>query len=447
MHSKPPRSACERSRFLLRLGYSVAGVLLSCGLCSAGQTDSTGASAPLSFKIPPGASSAVSFHTAPDAQCLIRAQSAKGPGEALSVFADDGGTATFYVEASSRAGGTARLTASCSSQSTQTLEVEAVAGTKPTSHPSAIQGTTGKHVRPALSGNPMTPSDQELIQRGYPVRPDPEKSPDAYAAWLRAVTKPATRVMPKLVTMPSRYHGPLEIENGPAGSSNWSGYALVGTSSPFDFISGNWNVPVTYGSELGRTVYSALWIGLDGAGSNNVVQDGTGQDVLSFVSGPTTWVLRSYYGWKEICCQEPEVRFSNFTVNPGDEIASYVWMGDSAGNVTASGDVAWFWFENVTSGQFAYVSTPFASGVFSGNSAEWIMERPSVNNGLTDLADYSVAVLWNPWAHRTDGRWYGYSGGDEVISDQITMFNASSPLSTVMPIDNDHMQFQWLAYH
>jgi hypothetical protein len=75
------------------------------------------------------------------------------------------------------------------------------------------------------------------------------------------------------------------------------------------------------------------------------------------------------------------------------------------------------------------------------------MERPTVGNGMPDLANYSAAVLWNPWAHRADSRWYGYTGGDEVTSEQITMFNASSPLSTVLPLNNDHMQFQWLAYH
>jgi hypothetical protein len=121
-------------------------------------------------------------------------------------------------------------------------------------------------------------------------------------------------------------------------------------------------------------------------------------------------------------------------------------MADSSGKISAYGNVAYFWFEDVTSGQYAYVSTPFASGVFSGSSAEWIMERPTVNDNLPSLANYSVAIVSNPWAHRADNRWYGYTGGDEVRSDQITMFNGPNALSTVFPVNADHMQFQWLAY-
>ena len=436
--------------FFLRFGYLFGGLLISLVLCFGAQTDANRGRAGLSFKVPPGASSAVSFNAAPNAQCFIRAQDSKEPGQALPVFTDDDGRATFYVDAPQEADSIAKLVASCPSEVNQTLEIQAVAGTKPVPHTQPApgpQGKGGKHIRPALSGNPMALSTQELIRGGYPPRPDPEKSPGAYAAWLRAVSKPATQVVPKLARMPNRYHGPLKIENGPAGSSNWSGYALVGSSNPFDFISGRWNVPVTYGGELERPVYSALWIGLDGDGSDNVVQDGTGQDVLSYEHGSVIWTIRAYYGWKEICCQEPEVRFSNFPVNPGDEISSYVWMADSTGNVTPYGTVAYFWFEDVTTGQYAYISTPFESGVFTGSSAEWIMERPTVDNVLPDLTNYSVAVMANPWAHRADNRWFGYAGGDDVRSEQITMFNQSTALSTVFPLDINRMQFQWLAYH
>jgi hypothetical protein len=436
----------------LRLGCSSGILLISMGLCSAAQTDAIRGRVQLGFKVPPGASSALSFNAGPNAQCMIRAQNAKDSEEGLPVFADDNGTTTFYVEPAANATGSAKLVASCSSGTSQIIEVEAVPGTKPLAYTQIapdVQHRGGKHVRPALSGDPMALSSDELMRRGYPPRPDPVTSPDDYAGWLRAVSKPATQIEPKLVKMPRRYHGPVTIENAAAGSSNWSGYSLVGNSSPFDFISGNWSVPVTYGSQLGKAVYSALWIGLDGYGSNNVVQDGTGQDVFSFVNGtgPDVWIVRAYYGWKEICCQEPEVRFSNFTVNPGDQISSYVWMGDSSGATNAFGNIAYFWFEDVTTGQYASVSTVFASGVYSGNSAEWIMERPTVNDSMPDLANYSSAGMSNPWAHRADNRWYGYTGGDEVRSQQITMFNGGNPLSTVSPIDNDHMQFQWLAYH
>jgi hypothetical protein len=290
----------------------------------------------------------------------------------------------------------------------------------------------------------MALSSQELVKRGYPLRPDPQHSPGAYANWLKAVSKPATFIPPKTAHVEGRFHGPAKVGAEPGSSNNWSGYAPYGSSSPFTWVVGDWNVPATVGGEANTTTHSSFWIGLDGWGSNDVVQDGTNQDVT--VSDGIAY--RTYWPWTEIWPQELETAISNFSVNPGDEIFSEVWMGDSNGNLNPNGGYGYFWFEDVTTGQYTYLSTQYNSGTFTGISAEWIMERPIFSFGLPDLSDYWYAVMRDPWAYTADNTWVNYlNGGDGATSYQLTMYNGNDALSTVLPIDSNTMEFIWLKYH
>ena len=48
--------------------------------------------------------------------------------------------------------------------------------------------------RPALSGDPLSFTQQELIQAGYGLRPDPAANPGGYQRWLAAVSAPAYKL-------------------------------------------------------------------------------------------------------------------------------------------------------------------------------------------------------------------------------------------------------------
>jgi hypothetical protein len=53
------------------------------------------------------------------------------------------------------------------------------------------------YIRPALTGDPLSYSQQELIQAGYPRRPNP--SSDMYHRWQRAVSIDVTVVPEQLI--------------------------------------------------------------------------------------------------------------------------------------------------------------------------------------------------------------------------------------------------------
>lgn len=436
--------------------------LTTLGQAQQGNLQGAPSATPLSFKVPPHALSAISFSTAPNAQCSVAPATGSSSAKAFTVFANDEGTATFYATPSKESSAV-QLVATCSSGNRQTIEIQPVAGAKPLVPRASSNAETdlrfGHTVRPALTGDPMALSSQELVKRGYPSRPDLQKAPGAYASWLKAVSKPATFIPPKTVNVEGRHHGPAKVSavpggpakvgNDPGGSNNWSGYVLssLGVSKPFDWVVGLWNVPATVGGEAGTTTWSSFWIGLDGWDSGDVVQDGTNQTVT--VADGIAY--RTYYPWTEIWPQELEQAISNFNIYPGDEIYSEVYMGDANGNVNPWGGYGYFWFEDLTTGQYTFLSTQFNSGTYYGNNAEWIMERPSINGvsgDFFDLSDYWYAVMQDPYAGTSDGNYTGYLGpgeGDSIY--QLTMYNGNDALSTVYPINSDEMEFIWLNYH
>ena len=79
-----------------------------------------------------------------------------------------------------------------------------------------------------------------------------------------------------------------------------------------------------------------------------------------------------------------------------------------------------------------------------GSEAEWIMERPTVNGSLAELANYGSARMSNAYARRVAGGYVGYQGS---TNEQITMFNNTDILSTVSAVDSTTMQFNWQAFH
>ncbi|MBN4900037.1 hypothetical protein IDG68_14295, partial [Staphylococcus sp. EG-SA-21] len=110
-----------------------------------------------------------------------------------------------------------------------------------------------------------------------------------------------------------------------ATSTNWSGSAIYSAAHPFraEAIIGEFVVPTArqrFGACSGGWDYSAQWAGIDGLGSNDVLQAGVEAD--AYCSGSTT---ASYYSaWIEWYPYN-EVRVSSPAVHPGDLIYVQIW--------------------------------------------------------------------------------------------------------------------------
>jgi Peptidase A4 family len=170
----------------------------------------------------------------------------------------------------------------------------------------------------------------------------------------------------KLYGTAPRVIGNVTVED----STNWSGYAVEGTS--FTKALGSWTVPSVNCSTTPNT-YSSFWVGIDGWTSSTVEQTGTDSDC----DGSTP----HYYAWYEFY-PAGSVLISSVPVSPGNHIsASVTWNSGSSFTVTLT---------NESTGK-SYSKTGTVRRA-ARSSAEWIAEAPCCTNsgGILPLADFGT---------------------------------------------------------
>jgi hypothetical protein len=205
-------------------------------------------------------------------------------------------------------------------------------------------------------------------------------------------------------------------------SKNWSGFAAAarGAVYVYQLVEGEWVVP-SVSCSLGAFCYSSAWVGLGaaliGSSYGDLVQAGTEHDSFHFApsrSVPVGATADVYYAWTEIYPQQLTAQ-EVFSVSAGDPITVFVYVGDSNGSINPSGSYAWFFIEDLHSGQSITTSTPLAGPyVYAGNTAEWIVERPCLNCGTSsyyfpDLSDYGSLQMKGAYVLPDSGPMVPYS--------------------------------------
>jgi hypothetical protein len=155
-------------------------------------------------------------------------------------------------------------------------------------------------------------------------------------------------------------------------SSDWSGYSvssdLYNPQPLVTSVNASWTVAAVNVS-IGNS-YSAVWVGLGGQFDNSLIQMGTEQDS---VNGQA-----SYSAWYELLPADA-VTVDSLSVSPGDIITASISLVDPTTN-TWSVEIS-----DVTDGQSFKKSLVYDSSMLS---AEWIVERPTVNNRIAALANF-----------------------------------------------------------
>ncbi|WP_334173083.1 G1 family glutamic endopeptidase, partial [Sinomonas sp.] len=161
-------------------------------------------------------------------------------------------------------------------------------------------------------------------------------------------------------------HTKVPASSAAYSSSNWSGYAAQ-TSAP-NYAQAEWTVPAVTGNG-NQPAYSSIWPGIGGMDSTNeLIQDGTEQDAAT--NGQTSFF------WFELYPMENEMEITNLVPNVGDDVATHVHWANGTADFTLCDYT-----------QSTCVTGSQASPA-PGNSAEWIVERPTINGSLPDLANY-----------------------------------------------------------
>ena len=272
---------------------------------------------------------------------------------------------------------------------------------KPNEHPTNLPGAT-TIVAPPEGFDPIAASDEDLAYHGFPPRPDQNAAPKAYASWAKAINASKTRIEPKL-EQTAVFHGPArQVKNAAApgnesetlSSYNWSGFVNLSgaygrTSNSFYYIYSDFVVPIArqaFGAGNCTWDYGSSWVGIDGWGSGDVLQAGIEDD--AYTCGATNYTYYSpWYEWYPY----GEVRISSLPIAPGDDYFVEVW--------STSSTQGYAYLVNESTDQAVEVGFTAPAGTYlAGNSAEWIVERPSVGGSLATLTNYVDDPFWDSYA-------------------------------------------------
>ena len=206
-------------------------------------------------------------------------------------------------------------------------------------------------------------------------------------------------------------------------SSDWSGYVVAtNLNNPQPSVTGieaSWTVPGVSAST--RNSFSATWIGVGGqfSGDHTLIQTGTEQDSISGAG--------TYSAWYELL-PNFEVTIDSLSISSGDRITASISLSDPSTNTWS------IVIHDSTREQSFQNSFVYASSMLS---AEWIVERPRVNNALRNLANFSELTFTACSA--TVG------GKAEAISSlpfiEVTLYNQNTELASVSPLAADGSSF------
>jgi len=174
-------------------------------------------------------------------------------------------------------------------------------------------------------------------------------------------------------------------------------------------VSGSWTVPTVTGS---GTAYSAVWVGIDGYTSSSVEQIGTEEDVVAGRAEYSVWYEMYPLG---------SITISNMNISPGDSITAsvqYLTSGANSGKFELT-------ITDTSQANDSFTTYQSASGV-QRSSAEWVVEAPSSNQGILNLANFGTVALSNATATIN-----GVTGPIDSSSWQASAINMSAGRSSL----------------
>jgi hypothetical protein len=382
--------------------------------------------------------------------CTIHPTGNTADEESLEADPDADGIARFYAVRPTLPGAVEQLALDCTGvdgkAKTYPIDLRSDAPFTPRPFDDA---RANLQTRPALSGDPMSFAREELIHRGYGLRPDPAISPGGYAAWLRAASLPmrmlpsapravspraGTRTKPPSArnvltrTMASattptinggESSGTAYCSGSPPGCY-WTGPVLTGSyqsnANPalvqgYQEASASFIVPAPIAGGLGSgTTEMSIWTGLD-----NVFQSILWEQVTP------SQLLKPFFNTQEHAPVSPNNPQNaggspNYTPNWNDEIMASEWYCDAAGNPNLAGGYGCTQMTDATT-QFVWDCSQangatcssywLATGDVVGTQAEFIIENDGPQDGSTwNWPDFGQITMTDCTAELMQGTTY-----------------------------------------
>lgn len=203
-------------------------------------------------------------------------------------------------------------------------------------------------------------------------------------------------------------------------STDWAGYIATAELEKPEVVGVNasWTVPRI--GVFSSDAYSSIWVGIGGQSEKTLIQAGTEHDSISGYE---------YYSiWYEMLPADA-VRINSVSISPGDSITASVTLVNANINQWA------IRIRDVTSGQGFYRTFIYNS---SRLSADWIVERPHINSGVTLLANFGTIRFSDSYAKVGDtvGKISSFPYSQVIMTSGL-----SKQLTAVSPLGEDGDSF------
>lgn len=227
-----------------------------------------------------------------------------------------------------------------------------------------VHGVRVRFYVPPRGFNPSTATNARLREYGFPVRPGAASAAGRWDAqmrgWKGAVTPP-----------------PFLTETHASADNvytyNWSGYAVTGSHGSYTHAE-TWYVEPTYYGSACSTNAEVTWAGLGGyyGSGDGLGQDGTAHGVPGMGDHQAWWEIVPGYNIIPV----------NFYGHSGYLFdASTRWLGNG---------YRFYLYDYYSATTDAF---DVSSGTYSGDSAEAIAERPTINGSFANLSNFGTMTF------------------------------------------------------
>jgi len=417
--------------------------------------------------------------------CTLHAAGTPATPEDLRFSADEDGVARFYAARPQTPGDLDALSLDCiePSGTSRTHLVDLRASETFAPRPFDASKTT-LELRPGLEGDPRRFSREELIARGYGLRPDPASNPSGYARWLAAARVPAHKLRSAPPRASRSSHGagptpsvatavraeagaaaPLDAGIGSNSGNPWTGALLTGS-----FVPNKSNPSLTTSYLANEATFVVPGMTVNAITTNNTATtiwnglDNVFQAIVDVNTGPNSAAVR--YGiHRQIFA--PTLNGTagtlnqqgvDFTPAANDTIFDEEWYCDASGNPNLTGGYACSSMTDQTQNVVWDCSkatgsscAPFQIGTATvskesslGQWAEFVIENDTVQaspNNNTFWPDFAPTTMTgSALVVPGNGAGYSLSGG----INEVWATTTTDPSVTVMydwtpPADPSHV--------
>ena len=254
---------------------------------------------------------------------------------------------------------------------------------------------------PPKEFEPLAANAEELEEYGFPARPS---EPEALSEWEEDMAAySSVPGEPEEMCRADEMTEVLEPESSEAkgeaaegaqewSTSNWAGFLATELGDPNYYvgIQGDYVQPNTH-PDLCSGSQEVSWIGLGGYGIPSLTQTGTGIDEKNH-----------FYAWLEWLGPKGTGinihRIRSLHIHPGDHIHLYMSYGQST-------HVLNFYIADNTTGEAKPAIFRKAPRFYSGETGDFIDERPTINGVYAHLKNFAKVGWSNTRVQAAGGSW------------------------------------------